>query len=95
VNLTSPNIISTPNSQVYGPGVDMWAVGCIFAELMLRKPYCPGSSDIDQLGRIYAALGTPSEESWPGFKSMPDYVEFVYCPAPPLRELFTTVGSGR
>ena len=48
-------------SKVYGPGVDMWAVGCIFAELMLRKPYFPGSSDIDQLGRIYAGLGTPTE----------------------------------
>ena len=44
-------------SKTYGPGVDMWAVGCIFAELMLRKPYLPGSSDIDQLGRIYSASG--------------------------------------
>jgi len=77
-------------SKVYGPGVDMWACGCIFAELMLRKPYFPGSSDIDQLGRIYSGLGTPCEESWPGFKHLPDYVEFVSCPAPPLRQLFVS-----
>jgi cyclin-dependent kinase 7 len=43
-------------SKVYGPGVDNWAVGCVFAELMLRKPFFPGSSDIDQLGRIYQGL---------------------------------------
>ena len=53
-------------SKVYGPGVDLWAVGCVFAELMLRKPFLPGSSDIDQLGRTYAALGTPTELTWPG-----------------------------
>ena len=77
-------------SKVYGPGVDMWAVGCIFAELMLRKPYFPGSSDIDQLGRIYQGLGTPTEENWPGHKTLPDYVEFSPCPCPPLRQLFVT-----
>jgi len=77
-------------SKAYGPGVDMWAIGCVFAELMLRKPYFPGSSDIDQLGRIYAGLGTPTEENWPGHKNMPDYVEFSHGVAPPLRQLFTT-----
>jgi cyclin-dependent kinase 7 len=46
----------------YGIGVDMWSVGCIFAELMLRQPYFPGDSDIDQLSKIYSALGTPTEE---------------------------------
>jgi serine/threonine protein kinase len=49
----------------YGEAVDMWAVGCIFAELMLRIPYFPGDSDIDQLSKIFAALGTPTEELWP------------------------------
>lgn len=31
-------------------GVDVWACGMIFAELMLRGPLAPGDSDIDQLG---------------------------------------------
>ena len=69
-------------SKTYGPGVDMWAVGCIFAELMLRKPYLPGNSDIDQLGKIYAALGTPTEETWPGHTTLPDYIEFTAQTAP-------------
>jgi hypothetical protein len=36
------------------------------AELLLRRPWFPGSSDIDQLGKIFAALGTPTKDSWPG-----------------------------
>lgn len=77
-------------SKIYGPGVDLWAVGCIFAELMLRKPYLPGSSDIDQLGRIYNALGTPTDTTWPGHKTLPDYMEFQSVAAPDLRQTFKT-----
>lgn len=43
----------------------MWAVGCIIAELLLRVPFLPGESDLDQLTRIFQALGSPTEESWP------------------------------
>ena len=43
----------------------MWSVGCIFAELMLRVPYLPGESDMDQLKTTFRALGTPTEEEWP------------------------------
>jgi cyclin-dependent kinase 7 len=75
-------------SKVYGPGVDNWAVGCVFAELMLRKPFFPGSSDIDQLGRIYQGLGTPTESTWPGHKTLPDYMEFSKQAAPDLRQTF-------
>jgi serine/threonine protein kinase len=52
-------------SRYYGSGVDIWSVGCIFAELMLRIPYLPGESDMDQLKTIFRALGTPTEEEWP------------------------------
>lgn len=50
---------------MYAVGVDMWAVGCILAELMLRVPFLPGESDLDQLTKIFQALGSPSEETWP------------------------------
>ena len=53
-------------ARFYGPAIDMWSVGCIFAEMMLRVPYFAGESDIDQLGKIFAALGTPTEANWPG-----------------------------
>lgn len=76
-------------SRSYSYGIDIWAVGCIFAELMLRTPYLPGETDIDQLSKIFAALGTPTEENWPGMKLLPNYVEFRFTPKPPLKQLFT------
>src|ERR1700733_1417447 len=52
-------------SRYYSAAVDIWSVGTIFAELMLRIPYLPGESDMDQLKTIFRALGTPTEEDWP------------------------------
>lgn len=73
----------------YGPCVDIWSVGCIFAELMLRLPYLPGDSDVDQLSRIFQARGTPSNEEWPDHDSLPAYVKFADTPEPDHRSLFT------
>jgi hypothetical protein len=39
---------------------------CWPTELLLRRPWLPGSTDVDQLGKIFAALGTPNEQNWPG-----------------------------
>merc|ERR1711936_551807 len=69
-------------AKSYGVGVDVWAVGCILAELLLRVPFLAGETDLDQLGKIFLALGTPSEESWPGLTSLPDYIQFKQHPAP-------------
>lgn len=40
-------------SSTYSYGVDMWAAGCVLAELLLRKPWFPGNCDMDQLDRIF------------------------------------------
>lgn len=47
-------------AKFYGPMVDMWSLGCIFGELLMRQPLFPGSSDIDQLGKIFTVRGTPT-----------------------------------
>lgn len=52
-------------SRYYSSAVDIWSVGTIFAELMLRVPYLPGESDMDQIKTVFRALGTPTEEEWP------------------------------
>ncbi|WOK95989.1 cyclin-dependent kinase D-1 isoform X1 [Canna indica] len=75
-------------AKQYGAGVDIWAAGCIFAELLLRRPFMQGTSDIDQLGKIFAAFGTPKPSQWPDMVYLPDYVEYQYVPAPQLRTLF-------
>ena len=77
----------------YGVGVDVWAVGCILAELLLRVPFLAGETDLDQLGKIFLALGTPSEESWPGLTSLPDYIQFKQHPGTPLRDIFTAASD--
>lgn len=60
-------------STKYGPEIDLWSLGCIFAELFSLEPIFPGSSDLDQLGRIFSVLGNLSEEIWPGCSELPDY----------------------
>ncbi|XP_030237918.1 cyclin-dependent kinase-like 1 [Gadus morhua] len=41
----------------YGPPVDVWALGCVFAELLNGNPLWPGRSDVDQLYLIRKTLG--------------------------------------
>ncbi|CAL5360544.1 unnamed protein product [Camellia sinensis] len=60
-------------STKYGPEIDLWSLGCIFAELFSLEPLFPGTSDIDQLGRIFCVLGNVTEEIWPGCSELPDY----------------------
>lgn len=76
-------------AKAYGSSVDMWSVGCIFAELMIRMPYIPGDSDIDQLAKIFQARGTPKQDDWPDHDSLPAFVEFTETPPPDPRQLFS------
>jgi serine/threonine protein kinase len=46
----------------YTSAVDVWSVGCIFAELLKRKPFLPGSDTRNQLELIFDVIGTPTEE---------------------------------
>jgi len=46
-------------TKFYGPAVDIWSTGCIFGELLLKKYLFPGTSEIDQLSKIFALRGTP------------------------------------
>nr|QOY46749.1 cyclin-dependent kinase 2 [Ambystoma andersoni] len=59
--------------KYYSTAVDIWSLGCIFAEMITRRALFPGDSEIDQLFRIFRTLGTPDEVVWPGVTSMPDY----------------------
>ncbi|KFQ11554.1 Cyclin-dependent kinase 3, partial [Haliaeetus albicilla] len=59
--------------KYYSTAVDIWSIGCIFAEMVTRKALFPGDSEIDQLFRIFRTLGTPTEATWPGVTQMPDY----------------------
>ncbi|CAF0955055.1 unnamed protein product [Brachionus calyciflorus] len=51
--------------STYSSSVDTWSLGCIFAEMYLRRPLFMGQSDIDQLYKIFEIMGLPCEQDWP------------------------------
>jgi len=57
----------------YSTGLDMWSIGCIFAELFTKKPLFAGDSEIDQLYKIFRVFGTPNESILPGYRLFPDF----------------------
>ncbi|CAN1246806.1 Cyclin-dependent kinase C-2 [Linum grandiflorum] len=67
----------------YGPAVDMWSVGCIFAELLHGKPIFPGKDEPEQLNKIFELCGAPDEVIWPGVSKIPWYNNFK--PSRPLK----------
>ena len=70
-------------STLYSAAVDVWAAGCVLAELLLRRPWLQGASDLSQLGLIFNALGTPPRGGWPGAAAgLPGYVDFAPRPRP-------------
>lgn len=71
----------------YTGAVDIWAVGIIFAELMLRTPYLPGKDDLDQVDVTFKAMGTPTEHVWPNVSSLPLYNALKIYPPPSKQEL--------
>ena len=59
-------------TRAYGQAVDMWSVGCIFGELLTREPLLQGKNEVDQMTKIFELCGVPTEESWPGFRRLPN-----------------------
>lgn len=57
----------------YTPAIDMWSVGCIFAELLnLGNPILPGNNPAHQLQLICKLIGPPSSSIWPEFSRFAD-----------------------
>ncbi|KAL5125789.1 Mitogen-activated protein kinase 20 [Glycine soja] len=44
----------------YTPAIDIWSIGCIFAEVLIGKPLFPGKNVVHQLDLMTDLLGTPS-----------------------------------
>lgn len=94
----------------YGPEVDMWSVGCLFAEFLTKEPLFPGKAEADQIDKvfvfliaellvfscfldrvfiahltycnvaaqIFALLGTPNEDRWPGIEQLRYWKQFRF-----------------
>ena len=68
----------------YTPAVDLWAVGCIFAELLSLRPIFKGEEakmdskktvpfQRNQMQKIVEIMGMPTKERWPTLISMPEH----------------------
>ncbi|XP_073015164.1 protein IMPAIRED IN BABA-INDUCED STERILITY 1-like isoform X1 [Primulina eburnea] len=51
-------------STEYGTSVDLWSVGCLFAELLIGKPILQGRTEVEQLHKIFKLCGSPPEDYW-------------------------------
>uniref|UniRef100_UPI003AAB9B9A serine/threonine-protein kinase MAK-like isoform X1 n=1 Tax=Centroberyx gerrardi TaxID=166262 RepID=UPI003AAB9B9A len=52
-------------SSTYSSPIDLWAVGCIMAELYTLRPLFPGNSEVDEIFKICQVLGTVKKSDWP------------------------------
>ncbi|PHH71802.1 hypothetical protein CDD82_6329 [Ophiocordyceps australis] len=81
----------------YTPAIDMWAVGCIFAELLSLRPIFKGEEakmdskktvpfQRNQMQKIVDIMGLPTTDRWPLLASMPEYSQLntLQAPPPPL-----------
>jgi len=59
----------------YSTPIDLWSVGCVFAEMKNGKPLFAGKTAPDQLQKIFKALGTPTPEIWPKIVELPEWRE--------------------
>ena len=60
-------------SDKYTTAVDIWSVGCCFAELLTNCPLFPGDKEQKVLELIYEKCGSPSEKNWPGVSQLKNY----------------------
>lgn len=69
-------------SRKYSTPVDIWSIGCIFAEMVNGGPLFTGSSEESQVETIFRSLGTPDENTCPGITDLPDWKEVPMYPVP-------------
>ena len=79
----------------YTTAIDMWGVGCVFGEMFKGRPIFAGNSDAHQAQLIFELVGSPTEESMPGWSSLPGFEDAsIYSPRPPsITRVFRDQGS--
>ncbi|CAI4221663.1 unnamed protein product [Auanema sp. JU1783] len=82
-------------STSYNSPIDIWALGCIMAELYMLRPLFPGTSELDQLFKIINILGTPGKDEWPeGYKLAATMnFRFHQAQATPMEQIVNTIGK--
>ncbi|KAH8821703.1 kinase-like domain-containing protein [Xylogone sp. PMI_703] len=79
----------------YTTAIDLWGVGCVFGEMLIGKPILAGDSDANQLHIIFGLVGSPTDDSMPGWRQLPGAqgLNIPYQPST-LSQRFREYGSG-
>ncbi|WKX90215.1 hypothetical protein Q1695_009230 [Nippostrongylus brasiliensis] len=82
-------------STSYNSPIDIWALGCIMAELYMLRPLFPGTSELDQLFKIVTIMGTPNKEDWPEGYQLATAMNFRFPQAAPtpMESIVNTIGK--
>jgi cyclin-dependent kinase len=84
-------------NKTYGTTVDMWSIGCIFAEMVSGKPLFTGNSESDQLKKIFEIKGTPNDNYASSLKELSEWGvgdnNFQNYPEKNMKELFPNLDS--
>jgi serine/threonine-protein kinase BUR1 len=59
------------SSSRVGQAVAHYSLSCVLGEMFTRRPILPGTSDLDQLEKIWYLCGTPTQHSWPHYDALP------------------------
>lgn len=73
----------------YSTPVDLWSVGCIFAEICTGVALFKGKDEISQLESIFSKLGTPTDHSMPGVYKLPEWKDKYHLIKKTLPSLMT------
>ncbi|KAM9436202.1 serine/threonine-protein kinase MAK isoform 2-T2 [Clarias gariepinus] len=82
-------------SSVYSSPIDMWAVGCIMAELYTLRPLFPGNSEVDEIFKICQVLGTVKKTDWLEGHQLAAAMNFRFpqCVPTPLKTLIPNAST--
>ncbi|XP_036939654.1 serine/threonine-protein kinase MAK-like isoform X2 [Acanthopagrus latus] len=82
-------------SKAYSSPIDIWAVGCIMAELYTLRPLFPGNSEVDEIFKICQVLGTLKKADWPEGYNLATSMNFRFpkCVPTSLRSLIPNASN--
>ncbi|CAH1115442.1 unnamed protein product [Psylliodes chrysocephalus] len=83
------------HSTTYSSPIDLWALGCIAAEIYTYRPLFPGTTETDQLYKICALRGTPDENKWPDSYQLAGALgfKFPYFAKTPISDVVPQAGN--
>ncbi|XP_035526691.1 serine/threonine-protein kinase MAK-like [Morone saxatilis] len=89
----APEVLLKSNS--YSSPIDIWAVGCIIAELYILRPLFPGNSEVDEIFKICQVLGTLKKTDWPEGYNLATSMNFRFpkCVPTSLRSLIPNASN--